>query len=92
MLASCFTFFPPDEVPVGISYRVNQICLFLFNILVTSYMTYYMSNSQTRFKINTGWKGEDDTDIDYIRMYVHNENQGLKTFRLKTMSLSSLTN
>ena len=60
--------------------------MFLFNILVTSYMT------QTRFKINTGWKGEDDTDIDYIRMYVHNENQGLKTFRLKTMSLSSLTN
>ena len=41
--------------------------MFLFNILVTSYMTYYMSYSQTRFKINTGWKDEDDTDIGYIR-------------------------
>ena len=30
------------------------------------------------FKIITGFEDENNVDVDYIRVYIYNENQGLK--------------
>ena len=76
VLASCFTFLPPDEVPVGMSHRVlwKFVYSFAFHLWIFDY--------QMKFRVNIDWEDEKKTDIDYIRVYVYNENQGLKTFLL----------
>ena len=48
-----------------------------------------MFDYQMRFRINIDWEGQKKTDIDYIRVYVYNENQGLKTFLLNHKNIIS---
>ena len=61
------------DVPQGIV-KICPVLLFAISVPFSRY--------QVRFRITTGWVDEKNTDVDYIRVYVYNENQGLKTFLL----------
>ena len=61
------------DVPQGIV-KICPVLLFAISVPFSRY--------QVRFRISTGWVDEKNTDVDYIRVYIYNENQGLKTFLL----------
>ena len=70
-LASCLTFYPPDEVPLGSSNRVSSLLsLWLYPYFMDRTLLYHIP--QMGIYLNLGI----NRGYNYIRLYMYNKNQG----------------